>query len=219
VFDGQAGYLDHALANSAAVDQVLGAAEWHINADEPDLVDYDTSFKSATQDGFFEPNQFRSADHDPLVVSLCANLTACATDRLQEATDAVEALTTSANRDQLEDVLAKLESALRRLDRTPPNRQGAAGDVEGAAGDLQAAVRRGLVGTTQGNALLGDLARAVRLLAVDAIEEAKFTGGIASKIDEAERSLARGNARLAGGRFKDAIASYKDALAQAEGAV
>ena len=71
VFDGQAGYLDHGLANSAIVEQVLDAAEWHINADEPDLVDYDTSFKSPTQDTFFEPNQFRSADHDPLVVTLC----------------------------------------------------------------------------------------------------------------------------------------------------
>jgi uncharacterized protein len=70
VFDGMAGYLDHGFANSAIVDQVLAASEWHINADEPDLLDYDTSFKSATQDAIHEPNQFRSADHDPLVVTL-----------------------------------------------------------------------------------------------------------------------------------------------------
>jgi predicted extracellular nuclease len=70
VFDGMAGYLDHGLASATLAPQVLGAAEWHINADEPDLVDYDTSFKSPTQDAFYEPNQFRSADHDPLVVGL-----------------------------------------------------------------------------------------------------------------------------------------------------
>jgi uncharacterized protein len=221
VFDGQAGYLDHGLANFAVVDQVLGAAEWHINADEPDLVDYDKSFKSATQDTFFEPNQFRSADHDPLVVSLCADLTACAIDRLQEVADTLEELMASADskaRDKLGDVLDKVESALRRLERDRPNRQAAAGDIEGAAGDLQAAIKQGAVGTAEGNALLEDMARAVRLLAVDAIEEAKAGGGKADKIDEAELELARGDARLAAGHFKEAIAKYQDALSKAEGA-
>jgi uncharacterized protein len=72
VFDGMAGYLDHGLASASLAAQVAGATEWHINADEPDILDYDTSFKSLTQDTFYEPNQFRSADHDPLVVTLDA---------------------------------------------------------------------------------------------------------------------------------------------------
>jgi predicted extracellular nuclease len=70
VFDGQAGYLDHALSNATLTGQVTGAAEWHINADEPDLLDYDTSFKSATQDTFYEPNAYRASDHDPVLVGL-----------------------------------------------------------------------------------------------------------------------------------------------------
>jgi predicted extracellular nuclease len=72
VFDGMAGYLDHGLASATLAAQVLGATEWHINADEPDILDYDTSFKPPAQDALFEPNQFRSADHDPLVVGLNA---------------------------------------------------------------------------------------------------------------------------------------------------
>ncbi|TAK02400.1 MAG: ExeM/NucH family extracellular endonuclease [Chloroflexota bacterium] len=72
-FDGQAGYLDHALANANLVGQVTGAADWHINSDEPDLLDYDTSFKSDTQDGFYEPNAYRSSDHDPVLVGLDLN--------------------------------------------------------------------------------------------------------------------------------------------------
>ena len=36
-FDGQAGYLDHALASSSLVAQVTGTADWHINSDEPDV--------------------------------------------------------------------------------------------------------------------------------------------------------------------------------------
>jgi predicted extracellular nuclease len=70
VFDGQAGYLDHALASSSLASQVTGASEWHINADEPDLLDYDTSFKPPTQDAIYEPNGYRSSDHDPLIVGL-----------------------------------------------------------------------------------------------------------------------------------------------------
>jgi hypothetical protein len=70
VFDGQAGYLDHALASPTLVSQVTGATEWHINADEPDLLDYDTSFKPPQQDAIYEPNAYRSSDHDPVVVGL-----------------------------------------------------------------------------------------------------------------------------------------------------
>jgi Ca2+-binding RTX toxin-like protein len=69
-FDGQAGYLDHALANPSLTAQVVGAADWHINSDEPDLLDYDTSFKSSAQDAIYEPNAYRSSDHDPVIVGL-----------------------------------------------------------------------------------------------------------------------------------------------------
>jgi predicted extracellular nuclease len=70
VFDGQAGYLDHALSSTSLTGQVTGAAEWHINADEPDILDYDTSFKSDAQDALYEPNAYRSSDHDPVIVGL-----------------------------------------------------------------------------------------------------------------------------------------------------
>ena len=53
-FDGQAGYLDHALANASLFGQVTGAADWHINSDEPDVLDYDTSFKPPAQDALYE---------------------------------------------------------------------------------------------------------------------------------------------------------------------
>ena len=70
-FDGQAGYLDHSLATSSMFAQVTGAADWHINSDEPDVLDYDTSFKPAAQDALYEANGYRSSDHDSLVVGLC----------------------------------------------------------------------------------------------------------------------------------------------------
>ena len=69
-FDGQAGYLDHALASTSLLSQVAGAEDWHINSDEPDVLDYDTSFKPAQQDALYEPNAYRTSDHDPVVVGI-----------------------------------------------------------------------------------------------------------------------------------------------------
>ena len=71
VFDGQAGTLDHALASSSLASQVTGAAEWHINADEPRVLDYNTEFKSAGHiSSLYNTDQFRSSDHDPVVIGL-----------------------------------------------------------------------------------------------------------------------------------------------------
>ncbi|MBN1303693.1 MAG: ExeM/NucH family extracellular endonuclease [Anaerolineales bacterium] len=70
VFDGKLGYLDHALANNELLDEITGITEWHINADEPDLLDYDMDYKEDAQDAIFEPNAFRSSDHDPIIIGL-----------------------------------------------------------------------------------------------------------------------------------------------------
>ena len=70
VFDGQAGYLDHALSSASLTPQVTGATAWHINADEPDILDYDMTFKSPTQRALFAPDAYRSSDHDPVIVGL-----------------------------------------------------------------------------------------------------------------------------------------------------
>jgi hypothetical protein len=73
VFDGLIGYLDHGLSNHTLTPQVSGATVWHINADEPDLLDYDTSFKSPEQDALFEEDAYRSSDHDPVILGLDVN--------------------------------------------------------------------------------------------------------------------------------------------------
>lgn len=71
VFNGQWGYLDHALASPTLQGQVAGAAHWHINADEPSVLDYNVNFKSAGQvTGLYAADEFRTSDHDPAVVAL-----------------------------------------------------------------------------------------------------------------------------------------------------
>lgn len=73
VFDGESGYLDHALASASLDAQVVGATEWHTNADEPTVIDYNTDDKNAAAQALWTSDAFRSSDHDPVVVAL--NLT------------------------------------------------------------------------------------------------------------------------------------------------
>ena len=70
VFDGQIGYLDYAMANLSLVGQITGTTVWLINADEPDLIDYDMTFKQDAQDAIYAPDPYRSSDHDPVIVGL-----------------------------------------------------------------------------------------------------------------------------------------------------
>ncbi|BAZ28863.1 alkaline phosphatase-like protein [Cylindrospermum sp. NIES-4074] len=83
VFDGQLGYLDHALANTSLASQVTGIANWHINADEVPVFDYnntiddgagEASFEAKpTGNNLYEPNAFRTSDHDPVIIGLNLN--------------------------------------------------------------------------------------------------------------------------------------------------
>jgi predicted extracellular nuclease/2',3'-cyclic-nucleotide 2'-phosphodiesterase (5'-nucleotidase family) len=80
-FDATQGYLDHALADEGALPHVTGTAAWNINADEVPTIDYlgslegDVSFNRRfrtvdTAAAYFEPHEFRSSDHDPVLVGL-----------------------------------------------------------------------------------------------------------------------------------------------------
>jgi predicted extracellular nuclease len=70
VFDGQLGTLDHALATRSMLNWVKGLTIFHINVDEPDILDYDMSFKQPAQDALFEPLPYRVSDHDPVIVGI-----------------------------------------------------------------------------------------------------------------------------------------------------
>lgn len=67
VFQGQSGRLDHAFTTAALSAQVAGVTEWHINADEPRILDYNTEFNPPA---LYDDSPYRSSDHDPVVVGL-----------------------------------------------------------------------------------------------------------------------------------------------------
>lgn len=79
LFSGQLGYLDHALANASLAAQVAAVTEWHINADEIPLFDYNDEIRTTGESSFerestslplYEPNAFRTSDHDPVIVGM-----------------------------------------------------------------------------------------------------------------------------------------------------
>ena len=68
-FDGQSGALDHALASPSLVPQVVAAIEWHINADESAIRDY--NLEAGRDPGLFDADSpYRASDHDPVIVGL-----------------------------------------------------------------------------------------------------------------------------------------------------
>ncbi|MDP5141168.1 ExeM/NucH family extracellular endonuclease [Rheinheimera baltica] len=71
VFSGLSGSLDHALLNDKAIQYLVDATKWNINADEPIALDYNVEFKTPQQQlDYFAGDAYRSSDHDPVVVAL-----------------------------------------------------------------------------------------------------------------------------------------------------
>jgi predicted extracellular nuclease len=68
-FAGQAGAFDYAFATSSLAPQVAGAIEWHINADEAPVRDYNLDF--GRDPALFDATTpYRASDHDPTLVGL-----------------------------------------------------------------------------------------------------------------------------------------------------
>jgi predicted extracellular nuclease len=68
-FRGQFGALDHAVASPSLAAHAMNVAEWHINADEADLHDYNLEFDR--DPSLFDPTTpYRASDHDPLIIGL-----------------------------------------------------------------------------------------------------------------------------------------------------
>lgn len=66
MYKGAVGYVDHALASLALRGDVQRTMIWHINVDELRELGY----RSSNPDGLFQPDPYRSADHDPVLVDL-----------------------------------------------------------------------------------------------------------------------------------------------------
>ena len=69
LFDEQIGALDHAAVSASLFPQVVDTIEWHINADEPPLLDY--NLENGRDPALFDGlTPYRASDHDPVIVDL-----------------------------------------------------------------------------------------------------------------------------------------------------
>ena len=70
-FQGLWGALDHVLVSASLAGKVGNTVKWHINAEEPPALDYNTDYKSAAQQAdYYAADAYRSSDHNPIVLGL-----------------------------------------------------------------------------------------------------------------------------------------------------
>ncbi len=70
VFGGETGALDHGYASNSMRAQVTGVGVWHINADEPTALDYNTEFNPTYT---YSATPYRASDHDPVILGITLN--------------------------------------------------------------------------------------------------------------------------------------------------
>ncbi|MDB2386929.1 ExeM/NucH family extracellular endonuclease [Shewanella sp.] len=73
-FSDEIGSLDHILISPSLEDRVIDATDWHVNAAETGLYDYQNRFKGSI-DGtgthkFYKEDVYRASDHDPALLTL-----------------------------------------------------------------------------------------------------------------------------------------------------
>ncbi|KQO47905.1 MULTISPECIES: ExeM/NucH family extracellular endonuclease [unclassified Frigoribacterium] len=83
VFSGLSGSLDHVLASPAAAEAVTGVDIWNINSGEGIGLEYSRFNYNVRQ--LYQADQFRSSDHDPVVVGV--SLLAAPVDPVPPVTD------------------------------------------------------------------------------------------------------------------------------------
>jgi len=150
VFDGQIGYLDYGLANMSLASQISNVADWHVNADEPDLIDYDMSFKQPAQDALYAPDPYRYSDHDPVIIGM--ELTT--ETEIHELINDVQKLLEDGtlNDGQANALISKLENVLAKLEKG--NKSAAANQLGAFVNQVEDFVYYGILTTEQGNALI-----------------------------------------------------------------
>ncbi|WP_159657118.1 ExeM/NucH family extracellular endonuclease [Vibrio atypicus] len=72
-YNDEVGSLDHMLISSSLKNRLVDATDWHINAPESSLYDYNNKYKGGDENEpnpFYAENPFRSSDHDSAIISL-----------------------------------------------------------------------------------------------------------------------------------------------------
>ena len=215
VFDGQTGYLDYQLAGESLQPQVTGATVWHINADEPDLIDYDTSFKQPAQDAIYAPDAYRSSDHDPVVVGL--GLTP-ARELKETARLELSTLLPTGNKQndqRIEKAIERINQSLSQAWWTGPSTLELKTGDQVFDGEHRAVRELEKLKTVEVQAAVEQLVEADRQLALVQLIATINGGGDPGRIAKAQGNLADAAANVADGDFANAVLDYKKAWTNA----
>jgi uncharacterized protein len=210
-FFSQSGYLDHGLSSPTMTPQVTGAAFWHVNADEPSGLDYN----DFNQPLLYNPDEFRSSDHDPVVVGL--GLTPAMT--LKETVQAELSLQLPTG-DQNDDHF--IQKAINRIDQslnpdwwTGPSTLDLNEGKHVFNREHQAVQELQKVATVDVQAAIDQIVEADRQLALVQLIAAINAGGDPDRIAQAQGNLADAAAHVAAGEFAKAVLDYKKAWTNA----
>ncbi|WP_022941574.1 ExeM/NucH family extracellular endonuclease [Psychromonas hadalis] len=69
-YNDEIGSLDHILITPSLESRLIDAVDWHINAAESGLYDYNINYKGEHADAFYADDAYRSSDHDSAIISL-----------------------------------------------------------------------------------------------------------------------------------------------------
>lgn len=211
VFDGQIGYLDYQLANESLATQVTGTTVWHINADEPDLLDYDTSFKQDAQDAIYAPDPYRSSDHDPVIIGLDLDTPMSLKHDTIDELSAV--LPTGNNKDDkvIEKAIDRVDQSLTAAWWIDSTTLDAKGGKHVFDREHQAVQELQKVNTVDVQAAIDHLVEADRFLAQKQLDTAMANGGNAGDIEKAQGNMSDAAAHIANGDYAKAVLDYKKA--------
>ncbi len=221
VFDGQLGYLDHALANDSLLGQISGVTAWHINADEVNVFDYNDNIEDSPGEAFFEresgvlaiyaPDPLRSSDHDPVLIGL--ELDTPRSLKLETIDDLSALLPTGDKKDD--------KSVQKAIDRIEQSLNPAwwidSATLDSKNGkhvfdrERQAVQELQKMSTVQVQSAIDQIVEADRLLAQRQLDAAISGGGDAADIAKAQGNMADAVANAASGNFAKAVQDYKKA--------
>jgi hypothetical protein len=187
--------------------QVTGADFWRVNADEPRALDYN----NFNQPALYNPDEFRSSDHDPVVIGL--NLANPMGDKESVAADLAALLPTDdKNTDKrLDKAIEAIEASLNprwwTSEQTINNKK-VFDNERNAIAQLELIVASGVPEAGAAQAAIDALVNSDRQLAQIELIAAIARGGSASKIADAEAAMADAAALTALGLYNEAVNAY-----------
>jgi hypothetical protein len=177
-------------------------------------LDFDTSFKKPAQQALYEPNAFRSSDHDPVIVGL--NLADPMGDKQAVAADLADLVPTGnkSSDGRLNKAVDSIEASLNpnwwTSDQTISNKK-VFDNERGAVVQLELILTAGGAEAAAAQAAIDVLVNADRQLAQIELIAAIARGGRAAKIADAQAAMADAAVLTAAGLYNEGVNAYKTA--------